>query len=938
MRRSTSPAGARFARTALLATTLAAAVATQTAQQVALQVNATATSNPPTLSFSWPLDTTAVSYTVARRLVGATSWGTSTTIPGGGAITGYVDNTIVSGWRWEYWFTKNGGISARGVLTAGVECNPLENRGKLVLLVDDTQAAALATRIDRLVGDLVGDGWRVLRHDVSRTQSVASVKALIAADVAANPYPNLVTAVFLLGHVPVPYSGQIAPDGHPDHVGAWPADCYYGELNGPWTDNLTNTTSPSRPANWNVPGDGKFDQSALPSDVDLMVGRVDFADMPSFPQGETALLQQYLDKDHDYRHKVFAVDQRCVIDDNFGYFSGEAFAASGWRNGSTLVGTNNVVAADYFTTLNTTSGNGYAWSYGCGGGWYQGAGGVGSTIDFTTSTNRSVFTMLFGSYFGDWDSTDNFLRAPLCSGWTLTNAWAGRPHWSFHPMGMGEVIGAGVKLSQNDTLAGGFGGRQVHVALMGDPTLRQHIISPPSGVLVADQWPQATVSWTASNDAVAGYHVYRAPSPSGPFTRRTTTAVVGTAWLDTAPIQGDATYMVRALRLETTPSGSYWNLSQGAFATTFLPQVAAAHASYGTGCYTISDSLYQAHATPAAASAALDGTMLVLTPTANGASYTASRAPAAFVAPSPGAAVLALGDDDAIAVPLAAPFALPGGSTSALQVYGNGIVASAPLAMTLAQSATPSPSTLLGELAGAWYAWHDFDPSEPGSGTITTEEGNGVRYVTWNGVESHPSAVANPSTLQFQFELATGVVRIVCSSLGNLGSDPFLFGWSPGGASVDAGPTDLTTALPLLIPAQNALPLALAANPAPISTPTAGTLVTYTVANVPETVPGSGVRLAVVGLSLNQDVAGTSLAYLGMPGCWLGIGTLDVPVLCVGTGPSLTAALDLAAGIPPGARFFATAIAFVQSFSLPNSLNAYGAVTSNGIASIIGRF
>jgi hypothetical protein len=50
------------------------------------------------------------------------------------------------------------------------------------------------------------------------------------------------------------------------------------------------------------------------------------------------------------------------------------------------------------------------------------------------------FTMLFGSYFGDWDSQDNFLRAPLAQGLTLTNAGVeaalgvssnghGRNHW-----------------------------------------------------------------------------------------------------------------------------------------------------------------------------------------------------------------------------------------------------------------------------------------------------------------------------------------------------------------------------------------------------------------------------------------------------------------------------------------------------------------------------
>jgi hypothetical protein len=40
----------------------------------------------------------------------------------------------------------------------------------------------------------------------------------------------------LIGNVPVPYSGDLNPDGHSDHDGAWPTDTYYAEMNGTWTD------------------------------------------------------------------------------------------------------------------------------------------------------------------------------------------------------------------------------------------------------------------------------------------------------------------------------------------------------------------------------------------------------------------------------------------------------------------------------------------------------------------------------------------------------------------------------------------------------------------------------------------------------------------------------------------------------------------------------
>ena len=68
-------------------------------------------------------------------------------------------------------------------------------------------------------------------------------------------------SLFLLGHVPVPYSGNINPDGHPDHQGAWPADGYYADMDGTWTDISVNNTVATGTRNDNVPGDGKFDQS-----------------------------------------------------------------------------------------------------------------------------------------------------------------------------------------------------------------------------------------------------------------------------------------------------------------------------------------------------------------------------------------------------------------------------------------------------------------------------------------------------------------------------------------------------------------------------------------------------------------------------------------------------------------------------------------------------
>jgi hypothetical protein len=380
---------------------------------------------------------------------------------------------------------------------------------------------------------------------------------------AYQAHPNT-NAVFLLGHIPVPYSGELNPDAHSNHKGAWPADLYYGDMDGAWTDAIVSNVSAARTANHNIPGDGKFDQTAIPSDIELQVGRVDFANMTVFGKTEVQLMRNYLGKDHKYKMDSITVVKRGLVDDNFGGFGGEAFAVNAWRNFSPLMGRDSTRAGDLIDTLDNYS---YQWSYGCGGGSFTTAGGIGVTLDFSTNDVNGIFMMLFGSYFGDWDSQNNFLRAPLCSNNpALTNAWAGRPHWFFHHMALGETIGFSTRLTQNNFIytPTGYSNREVHVALMGDPALRSDYIKPVANMTIAGAANQgATVSWTASPDAaVIGYYVYRADSMYGVYSMLSS-MVSGTTYTDAAGINGKKYYMVRPVKLQSTPSGSYYNLGVG---------------------------------------------------------------------------------------------------------------------------------------------------------------------------------------------------------------------------------------------------------------------------------------------------------------------------------------------------------------------------------------
>ena len=130
-----------------------------------------------------------------------------------------------------------------GYLYAGIEVPLVEARGKVVLLVDNILTSSLSNELVRLQQDLIGDGWTVLRHDVSRSDSVTNIKAFITADYNADP--TNVNAVFLFGHVPVPYSGNIAPDDHTDTRVLGRRTATTVTWTGTWSGFFGNTTRPA---------------------------------------------------------------------------------------------------------------------------------------------------------------------------------------------------------------------------------------------------------------------------------------------------------------------------------------------------------------------------------------------------------------------------------------------------------------------------------------------------------------------------------------------------------------------------------------------------------------------------------------------------------------------------------------------------------------------
>lgn len=171
------------------------------------------------------------------------------------------------------------------------------------------------------------------------------------------------------------------------------------------------------------------------------------------------------------------------------------------------------------------------------------------------------------------------MRAPLASsGYVLTCAWDGRPHWYFHHMALGKNIGYSALRTQNnhsfrDYLAcndtktimkndSEWAYNSIHVALLGDPTLRMHPIEAPREIELTGQ----KLKWApVKTEGLIGYKVYVAESFREQFECLTPISVTANEFAIKNYKQGSI-YMVKTIALTKSGSGTYVNSSQGVFA------------------------------------------------------------------------------------------------------------------------------------------------------------------------------------------------------------------------------------------------------------------------------------------------------------------------------------------------------------------------------------
>ena len=528
---------------------------------------------------SWPENSarTGTYQFFYRELYGSDPTWLSVGNPIQGPASSLVFNTQKNVEFAAQYLNQNNQAEAIGYIAAGVLNEPIL-KGRTILVIDSLISVEAQSQLATLKNDLLASGWFFDELIVKRTDNLEAIKGKIQSLLAKGSFEN--NTVYIIGHVPVPYSGYFSstgtrppPDGHVEgsgnHTGAWPADVFYADFEGIWEDILVKCTTGSQSRHHNIGGDGKFDPSELPGKASVDLGRVDFYDMPAFTESEIELTKEYLERTHKWKMGEIPYVKRALIDNNFGSLN---LASTGYHNFSCLIQKDSIFDnRDYFKSQ--ALGN-YLWSYGCGAGSYTSCNGIGNTNNFAQYKNKdsfnNIFTILAGSYFGDWDSKNNLLKASLAAG-SLATFWGGIPKWYVHHMGLGKHIGYGARITQNNSneyFNGNFNAsyRGVHIALIGDPTLTMIPVKPVKNVKATSQNGKVTLTWSPSPDATQ-YEIYRIDTVNRTYIPVNTSGDCQTLIADTFFVDecnwssGDYIYGVLAATGTTTPSGMYVNRS-----------------------------------------------------------------------------------------------------------------------------------------------------------------------------------------------------------------------------------------------------------------------------------------------------------------------------------------------------------------------------------------
>ncbi|MBC8105704.1 MAG: fibronectin type III domain-containing protein [Anaerolineae bacterium] len=563
------------------------------------ELSAQVSEKPAQITLSWtPADAATAGFRVYRKGTTDFNWVFFDEVPA--TQNSYIDTNVGVGWQYEYRVDRLNVPRAtaspddvdRAFIMSGIKL-PLPNldeRRGVILVIDSTanDDPAVASGIEQLKRDLIGERYEVATLFVQPSDDPFAAHAIRnQLETLTQGISAPVAAIMLIGHVPAPFSGHGAYDFHSDHLGAWSTDAFYGDLVATrhgqwWTDN--DEAKANRVANDNRPRDGKFDNDVVPDRIEAPVGRVDFFEPGGSRAVEFAALASYLAKDHRYRTGQTVVTKDAVIDVRLG--RGHSVRATPqYTMFEGLVGRDAVATRNWRAVFQEPQIHQFAAAIAAGS-WdrifdpNQSDSSDGNIVyPFEPYDINALFLQTTGSLFGDFYSYDtdlnspNMLRYLLRSGEALTNIYVESAPLEMHSFGSGETIGQSLLRTINskgeyDRSASSIHG-SITLNLMGDPTLTMNIVQPVSSATATIGAGVVQVAWTGTPAAI--YRVYRASSINSDF------EFIGetdkTAFTDNSP-GANHLYMVRAIELQQSRSGSYFAGSTGAIVdavTRFVP-------------------------------------------------------------------------------------------------------------------------------------------------------------------------------------------------------------------------------------------------------------------------------------------------------------------------------------------------------------------------------
>lgn len=544
-----------------------------------------ATVNPlnpsATLHFLDHFANTSETYTIKRRpLNGTNSQFEVLAATVAATATTWTDATVSLGTVYEYQVRRTTATGdAIAHLTVPVVYDQSGYKGSMILVIDASFQVSLAPEILQLRQDLTNEGWQVLPLFVPRAttweteSAVLTVKNAIVNLYNSAPVSDKPSHLFLLGHIPIARSGQdaIAPDDHDINKGARGSDCFYADIDGVFTDTATYNPGTISQMAINLPNDYKWDQDFIPSELEMAFGRVDFANLTSYTESEEQLLRNYLNRLHQYR--IVAT----------GFDMGEKTAFRTGYDNSNDGSYRSLIPISGATNVSYYSGNLPFPQWVQNNGPFQIFMQNSQIPNLTEWQNYGMNATIFSSdqsYWGYWDEPESYnfgkIRALLaattkCLGMIYTTTALN----SFHQPAMGETMGWSCKRIMDHNATNNLLEKRVqnydtttfwnrtHFQYHGDPTLRLFQVVPPSSLSATSTYGEITLNWNASTETnLIGYNVYKSNSEFGIYEKLTPVPISDISYND-SDFEPTNWYQIKAIKLQTTGSGVYWNPSIG---------------------------------------------------------------------------------------------------------------------------------------------------------------------------------------------------------------------------------------------------------------------------------------------------------------------------------------------------------------------------------------